>query len=344
MKQICILVVWLSILFGQHYPRTESQIIEEWQDYTAFQREELLSFCDFLFENEYYDRAQINLFRYLYKYPDKTFEPVLYYYIARSYEEEDKYDLALEYYSRITTGSDSSSLVYQSSMYRTIYMYLENKDYENVWSLTKDSDDPYHLVFRGYAYLNTAQWTEAKKVFTKAKRQFDHNHYSRLLKPLVQSIDAVNALPKKNKTLAVGLSVIPGGGQSYLKQWKEAAGVITTSVLLYLFTTDEVSSSAAFTYQNPGLIPSTRSIVNTSQGWKAAVGDRLPITVDTRGYVSSYIVPPVVLGLGVYAGSIIKTWDDIDKYNHQSEMDFIQFQLKKYPVSRFIDFYEPELR
>ncbi len=344
MKPISILILSLTVIFCQTLPRSEYEIIKEWEDYTDFQREELLSFCDFLFENGYHDRAQINLFKYLYKYPDPAFESVIYYYIARSYEEKEKHDLAIEYYSRITEKGDSTALVYQSATYRSIYVHLLNKNYDKVLLETEMSNDPYHLVFRGYAFLHTQKWNEAKKSFKGAEQQFDHKHYTKLLKPLYRSIQSIKILPKKDKTLAVGLSILPGAGQSYLKQWDEVLGIMGTTALLYLFTSDNKSKKSTFSYQSHTLIPYSNSIVNTSQGWKPSLGNRLPVTVKTESTSQSYIVPPIVIGLGVYIGSILKTFEDIDEINHQSEIDYIDGQIKKYPVSKFLDFYEPELR
>ncbi len=344
MKYFILLILWLSIVAGQSYSRSEYEIIEEWKDYTDFQRTEQLSFCEFLFDNKYYDRAQLNLFRYLYKYPNETFEPVLYYYIARSYEELEKYDLALEYYSRITNRDDTTSVTYKSAIYRTIYIHLMNRDNEIVLLNTEDTDDPYFLIFRAYAMLNEQRWDEASRSLKKANKRFNHRYYSKLIAPVIKSINAAQALPKKNKSLALGMSIIPGVGQSYLKQWKEVIGILTTSTLLYVFASEEKQTTGVFTYQPSGTIPYSTSIITTEQGLKASRSGRVPMTLNITNHYKRYIISPIVLGVGVYIGSVVKTKHDIDLINKQSEIDYINNQIQRYSVSRFLDFDEPELR
>ena len=55
-KLIIKLLVLLGIsgLFGQEQYRSVEQVQEEWNDHTSFQRDELLSFCDFLFEENFF--------------------------------------------------------------------------------------------------------------------------------------------------------------------------------------------------------------------------------------------------------------------------------------------------
>jgi hypothetical protein len=42
---------------GQKEYHSVEEIEREWEEYTSFQRDELLSFCDFLFQEEYYERT-----------------------------------------------------------------------------------------------------------------------------------------------------------------------------------------------------------------------------------------------------------------------------------------------
>ena len=78
----------LAQLFAQKdiYRNVEA-IEKEWKGYTSYQKEEALSFCDFLFKQGYYDRCLINAFQALYKFSDDDIVSVLNYYIGRCYEE-----------------------------------------------------------------------------------------------------------------------------------------------------------------------------------------------------------------------------------------------------------------
>ena len=43
----------LSIILGQQPYSSVEQIQEEWTDYTSYQRDEMVSFCDFLFKESH---------------------------------------------------------------------------------------------------------------------------------------------------------------------------------------------------------------------------------------------------------------------------------------------------
>ncbi|MBC8216391.1 MAG: tetratricopeptide repeat protein [Candidatus Marinimicrobia bacterium] len=346
MKRICPLILWIAVLFGQSSYLSEYEIQKEWKDYTQFQRHELLSFCDFLFENGYYDRAQLSLFRYLYKYPDDQLEPILYYYIARSYEELQKYDLAIEYYSRLTQSGDSTSIAFQNAKYRTTYLHLIKNNMKKVYKETVDEEDPYFLIFRGYALLNELKWSEAKQTLLAAEERFDHAYYSEMIAPLLSSIETAQAMPKKNRTFAMIASVIPGAGQSYLKNWREVAGTMCTAILLYAFTANNNNATGSFTYQDAlsNTIAYSNSVQTTSSDWNIPLRHRIPMTLGSSSVDSRILVPPVLIGVGLYVGSIIKTMDDIDLVNRQLVIKYIDSEILKHPASRFLDFHEPELR
>ncbi len=346
MKRICPLILWIAILFGQPSYLSEYEIQKEWKDYAQFQRHELLSFCDFLFENGYYDRAQLSLFRYLYKYPDDQLEPILYYYIARSYEELQKYDLAIEYYSRLTQSGDSTTIAFQNAKYRTTYLHLIQNNMKKVYEETEGKEDPYSLIFRGYALLSELKWSEAKQTLLAAEERFDHAFYSEMIAPLLSSIKTAQTMPKKNRTLAMVASVIPGAGQSYLRNWREVAGTMGTAILLYAFTANNNTVAGSFTYQDAlsNTVAYSNSVRTTSSDWSIPLRRRIPMTLGSSSMDSRILVPPVFIGIGLYVGSIIKTMDDIDLVNRQSVIKFIVAEMLKHPASRFLDLHEPELR
>ena len=76
-RVIIAFLFFICITHGQNY-RTVDEIRGNWQDHTAFQKHELLSFCDFLIDGGHYERALLSLFQYLYKFPGDSLEvPVL---------------------------------------------------------------------------------------------------------------------------------------------------------------------------------------------------------------------------------------------------------------------------
>ena len=73
----------------------------EWQDYTSFQRQELVNFATFLYDEEFYERALLVYFQFLYKYPGDELEMAAYFKIGKCYEMMENWDLAENYYNRI---------------------------------------------------------------------------------------------------------------------------------------------------------------------------------------------------------------------------------------------------
>ena len=100
-KQIIILFLLGQSFAQKDIYRNVEAIEKEWKGYTSYQKEEALSFCDFLFKEGYYERCLVNAFQALYKFPDDDIVSVLNYYIGRCYEEMVNYKLANIYYQKV---------------------------------------------------------------------------------------------------------------------------------------------------------------------------------------------------------------------------------------------------
>ena len=110
--------------FSQQAYRSADQIELEWEGYTKLQRDEMVSFCDFLFNEGYYERCLISSFQFLYRLPDDPVKPALLHLIARSYEEMGNYSLARKYYNRVVDIEAPNSIAYKSAKYRETYCYF----------------------------------------------------------------------------------------------------------------------------------------------------------------------------------------------------------------------------
>ncbi len=220
---------------GQKEYHSVEEIEREWEEYTSFQRDELLSFCDFLFQEEYYERTILACFRYTFLYPEDEIIPLVYYKIARSYEEMGKIELAEEYFQQVQSMVLPNSLEYSAADYRLTFLSLQKGDYLAVHeALSNDSLDPYFIVFDGYANFMELKWAEAKEDFQLCQQRFKTQKYDRLLKRLIRGCEDASDLPVKNRSLAGILSVLPGGGRVYLGDWIPATGTFIASVGLGL--------------------------------------------------------------------------------------------------------------
>ena len=124
-----IAVAFISISFSQpDMYRSIDDIKSQWEEKTSFQKEEMISFCDFLFKEGYYERCLLVSFQILYKFPDDPIIPAINYHIARCYEETKNYDLAHRYYSKAITSGDKTSIIYKASVYRDHYINLILKE------------------------------------------------------------------------------------------------------------------------------------------------------------------------------------------------------------------------
>ena len=48
-----------------------------------------------------------------------------------------------------------------------------------------ESKDPYDLIFRAYAHFEMLDWNDSRVAFRSAEAAFDHNYYSRKIKPWI---------------------------------------------------------------------------------------------------------------------------------------------------------------
>ena len=252
-KNILLIGLLVSSLLGQDQYRSIQHAQEDWQDYTQFQKHELLSFCDFLLTEGFHERALLSLFQYLYRYPGDSLETAVYYYIAQSYEFSENPDLAELYYTRTQEMSNSADMVFRAAEYRKMYLLLEAGEYDQILEKTELSEDPYDLTFRGYAFFHKLKWIEARQSFLAAEEQFDHPYYSKRLAPMFKAIDASANVPLRNKWLSLAASLVPGGGHAYLEQWESAGAMLASMVLISTMlssTTLTQSGQLAFDQSN----------------------------------------------------------------------------------------------
>ena len=103
---LILALVLLQGLFSQQQYLDVEDIKEEWKDFTSFQRQELVSYTNFLYNEGFYERALLGYFQFLYKYPKDELEIATYFQIAKSYENMENWDLARNYYNRIIEKSE----------------------------------------------------------------------------------------------------------------------------------------------------------------------------------------------------------------------------------------------
>tara|TARA_B100001564_G_C20614093_1_gene658993 strand:- start:67 stop:1122 length:1056 start_codon:yes stop_codon:yes gene_type:complete len=344
LKYLLYLHIAFSILICQDSYRSIEQIEFEWGNYTKSQRDEMISFCDFLFKEAYYERCLISSFQFLYRLPDDPVKPALLYLIARSYEEMQNYTLARRYYNRVMDIQPKTSKAYQAAKYRYVYSDLMVGNLNDVFSATINSTDPYFILMRGYCYLEQLDWENARASFISAEEIFKDKHYSKLMIPLYQSIDNVSLI-KQHSKLKVALSglIFPGGGQLALQDKKNAQGIFASSLLLYgiysLGSGKNNSGSIRFSSSSGTIVP-TYNGVNKNFNLS---GDALSKIVFSKSTLIKYTLPPIAFGSILYISSLIKSFSDTEQKNKSLIKFYANSSIESTPLKIFLDFEEPSI-
>lgn len=342
-----ILIILMSLSFAQQSSyRSTDEIKNEWTEYTDYQRDEMVSFCDFLFQEKYYERCLLTCFQFMYRFPQDPIEPVILYHIARCYEEIENYELAVKFYQRARSKVGENSIVFKASENRENYVHLKNKNYLELFKSNKSNNNPYHLIFKGYASMDNMDWVLARQNFIEAEKQFNHPHYSKLLGPVYQIIENIQGVPQYKK-LWVTLSgvMIPGGGHFILKDWFNGHAIFLTMstmmVINYISQMSDVSGNILYQQSAKLLNPLVTNLRSDQESYSLNGKDAIPKPINLMSSDVKYKIPPLVLGLGIYGGSIWQSSKKTQEKNIGLVHAYIVDRMVFISPDRFIDFAEP---
>ena len=344
-KQIIFAFLFTVALCQNDIYRSVDEVQDEWTGYTSFQKEEMVSFCDFLFNEGYYERCLLSSFQLLYKFPNDPFVPTVNYYVARCYEEMENYELAQRYYQKIIKDNDETSVVFRAAKYRNQYINLLSGKTDELLLNTQGTKDAYLLTFRGYAYMRKMNWEAARTSFISAQNNFDHPHYDELMIPLFQTIENVSEVPKHNKYTVFLLSTIfPGGGQFLLKEWSNGQGILTSVSLMAIISNwarvEALVGKNRVIENESSSIPLYKDMEINHQLKKK---DKIPAKLSLSYSSIKYLIPPVVIGAGVFIISSLKSFKDTDKKNKKLIEYYVNDRVSSISPSRFLDFPNPTL-
>ena len=339
-----IIALQICFLFGQENYRSIEDIKNEWGEHTNYQRDEMLSFINFLFDEGYYERCLISSFQFLYKLPNDPKKPAILYLIARSYESMENYTLARRYYKRVMNIEPKTSIAYKASQYRETYSYLMEGNNESVLINTEGSDDPYDLTMRAFSCFQSLKWEDARALFISAEEKFDHRHYSKLMVPIYQAIENVSNV-RQHSHVKVALSglIFPGGGQYILKDRQNGQGILFTSLLLYgiysLSKSSELNSEMQFD-KSPGIFMPVYNGVNS--GFSLSDG-KLTKSISVKSALVKYTIPPIIIGSVLHITSLAKSFRDTKEKNQGLVQHYALESMQSISPQRFLDFQEPEV-
>ena len=345
-KQIIILFLLGQSFAQKDVYRSVEAIEKEWKGYTSYQKEEALSFCDFLFKEGHYDRCLINAFQALYKFSDDDIVSVLNYYIGRCYEEMMNYKLANIYYQKVIKKDPKDSPSYKAAFYRNVYVKLMMDDVDDVLKITDSSKtDPYLLTFRGYSYLKKKKWDEARTSFISAQSNFSHPHYDKLITPLFQTIEEVHTVPKHNRYLIFMMgSLFPGAGQFMLGNKTQGQGILSSVGLMMLISSwTTVQSLVGSSRAVDDISLSVPIFKNYTTDKSLSKKNLIPDKIYTSSSSAKYLIPPILIGSSIFIASAYKSFNDTKIKNEELINIYIKKRIEKNSPSRFMDFSEPQL-
>jgi tetratricopeptide (TPR) repeat protein len=344
---ICLL---LSILFPQQDTyRSVDDIKKEWSGYTSHQKEELLSFSEFLFKEGHYERCLLTLFELTYKFSEDPIIPNINYHIARCYEEIGSYVLAQRYYQKVMDSESETSFVRKAANYRFSHVFLLMGKEASLLSHVGDSEDPYLVTFKGYAYMKKQNWEEARTSFIFAQSIFNHEHYNQLLTPVFKIIEDVGDLPMHNKYLVfISGSMVPGGGQFLLNESRTGQGVFISVGMMLLINSwidsQTFLGSKRFLESEGNSVPIHKNFKSINSSRVLQNKDQIPSFLKMSRSKMKFVIPPVLVATSLYISSSLQSFYNTKRKNKELIQFYLLEELKKYPLSRFLDFPEPVLK
>lgn len=345
-----ILWFFFSILFSQQdLYRSVDDIKKEWSGYTKYQKEELISFSEFLFKEGHYERCLLTLFELTYKFFDDPIMPNINYHIARCYEEMGSFVLAQRYYKKVIDAEPKTSLVHKAANYRYSHVFLLNGEETALIEYIESSKDPYLVTFKGYANLKLQNWEEARASFVSAQSIFNHEHYNQLFTPIFKIIQDVGELPMHNKYFVfLSGSLIPGGGQFLLKDSNAGQGVLI-SVGMMLLINSWIDShgflgSKRFSESEGNSIPIYKNFKSTKSSKILENKNQIPSFLNMGQSKSKFIIPPAIIAASLYIASSFQSFYNTKKKNKDLVQFYLIEEINQYSSSRFLDFPEPHLK
>ena len=344
-RQIIFAFLFSIVLSQNDIYRSVDEVQDEWTGYTSFQKEEMVSFCDFLFNEGYYERCLLSSFQLLYKFPNDPFIPTVNYYIARCYEEMENFELAQRYYQKIIEDNDETSVVFKAAKYRNQYTNPLSGNTNDLLPSTQDTKDPYFLTFRGYAYMEKMNWEAARTSFISAQNNFDHPHYNELMTPLYQTIENVSEVSKYNKYIVfLSSAIFPGGGQFLLEEWSNGQGILTSVSLMAIISNwakvEELVGKNRIIENESSSIPLYKDMETNHQLKKK---DKIPAKLSLSYSSVKYLIPPIAIGAGVFIISSLKSFKDTNDKNKKLIEYYVSEKVSDISPSRFLDFPNPTL-
>jgi hypothetical protein len=152
-------------------------------------------------------------------------------------------------------------------------------------------------------------------------------------------------VPKHNKYLVfLSSAIFPGGGQFLLKEWNNGQGILTSVSLMAIISNwarvEELVGKNRVIENESSSIPLHKDMESNN---KLKKKDKLPANLSLSYSSTRYLIPPIVIGAGVFSISSLKSFKDTDKKNKKLIEYYVSDRVSDMSPDRFLDFPNPTL-
>jgi len=91
-----------------------------------------------------------------------------------------------------------------------------------------------------------------------------------------------------------------------------------------------------------GLVPVSGDLVTKNGLFQSSAGYQIPNKISLESKRGSIFIPPVMVAIGLYAGSMWKAIHDIDESNRKLVRRFAGRVTSKLPIEEFMDYNTPD--
>ncbi len=184
------------------------------------------NYAQVLFSTKDYLTAVSEYKRFIHFFPEDERVELAMFRIGMSYYLGKHFNEAVSAFKKITVQYFETEYSIKS-YFKISEAYINLRSFDlaiinlnNLVTITHDEDIRDEAFYRmGWIYIETADWDQAKRSFSKISAKNRHKYK---LERLAAELDKEASIPQKNPNLAGFLSILPGAGYFYCERYQDA--------------------------------------------------------------------------------------------------------------------------
>lgn len=196
------------------------------------------SYAEHLFQKGEDFRAIGEYERFLFFFPQDPRTETARYRIGEAYFHSQRYAQAADAFEALIRSAPETTLALQAQLMiseahrRLGALGQAVQDLRNLLAVSENPgvrDEAYYRM--GWVYIDMGQWQNAREAFRQIRVESRPEYR---IERILSEVDRLTPVPRKNPTLAGGLSIVPGLGYLYVGRYRDAltAFLINTGLIL----------------------------------------------------------------------------------------------------------------